>query len=65
VLARRFYHRGKAYLAFQGGVPTLPAGTPVATGYAVSVVADGHTPSVDELSATLLAFEGRAQGQQS
>jgi len=60
---QRFRHTGKSYIAFEGGVPAFKAGTLVATGYAFSVVADGHTPSVDELSAALLAFEGRQPGQ--
>ena len=61
---QRFRHASKSYLAFEGGVPAFKAGTLVATGYRHSVVADGHTPSVDELSAAPLAFEESEQGQQ-
>jgi hypothetical protein len=34
-------------------VPAFKPGTLVATGYAVSVVADGHHPTPDELAAAL------------
>ena len=61
---QRFRHASKSYLAFEGGVPAFKAGTLVATGYRHGVAADGHTPSVDELSAALLAFEETEQGQQ-
>jgi hypothetical protein len=59
---RRFYHAGKSYIAYEGGVPGFKPGTLVATGYAVNVVADGHVPGADELAAALDALEGRQQG---
>jgi hypothetical protein len=55
---QRFRHAGKSYIAFEGAVPAFKAGTLVATGYSFSVVADGHAPTADELSAALLSFEG-------
>jgi len=57
VSARRFLHAGKSYIAYQGGVPRFKPGTLVATGYAISVVADGHHPTPDELAAALDALE--------
>jgi hypothetical protein len=60
VRARRFRHADKAYIAYEGGVPAFTPGTLVATGYAVSVVADGHRATVDELAAALDAFEARS-----
>jgi hypothetical protein len=43
---RHFLHAGKHYIAYEGGVPAFKPGTTlVATGYAVSVVADGHHPT--------------------
>jgi hypothetical protein len=59
VRARRFRHSNKEYIAFEGGVPAFTPGTLVTTGYAVSVVADGHSPTVDELAAALDAVDGR------
>jgi hypothetical protein len=59
---RRFRHAGKSYVADEAGVPPSKPGTLVATGYAVSVVADGHRPNVDEMAAALDAFEGLAHG---
>ena len=56
---RQFLHAGKAYIAYEGGVPGFKPGTLVATGYAVSVVADGHHPAPDELSAALDAVDTR------
>jgi hypothetical protein len=44
VRARRFRHGGKPYIAYVGGVPAFKPGTLVATGDAVSLVADGHCP---------------------
>jgi hypothetical protein len=64
VHTRRFTHAGKSYVACEGGVPALKPGTLVATGYAVSVVADGHHPTPDELAAALLAFEESGRGSQ-
>jgi hypothetical protein len=61
---RRFRHEGKPYIAYEGGVPGFEPGTLVATGYAVSVVADGHHPRRDELAAALDAVEARPQGQE-
>jgi len=60
---RQFLHDGKSYIAYEGGVPGFMPGTLVATGYAVSVVADGHHPTADELWAALDALEG-ARGQE-
>ena len=54
---RHFRHAGKPYIAYEGGVPGFKPGTLVATGYAVSVVADGHHPTPDELAAALDAIE--------
>jgi hypothetical protein len=54
---RQFRHAGKSYIAYEGGVPGFRPGTLVATGYAVSVVADGHHPTPDELNAALKAIE--------
>jgi hypothetical protein len=54
---RRFRHDGKSYIAYEGGVPGFKPGTLVATGYAVSVVADGHPPTLDELAAALDAVD--------
>jgi hypothetical protein len=59
VRAWRFDLAGKSYLAYER-VPPLPAGTLVATGYAVTVVADGHVASGDEMAAALDAAEGRS-----
>jgi hypothetical protein len=56
---RRFHHAGKSYIAYGGGVPGFKAGTLVATGYAVSVVADGHHPTADELATALAALEAK------
>ena len=49
----RFRYADKSYLAFEGGVPAFKAGTLVATCYAISVVADGHRPTSDELAGAL------------
>jgi hypothetical protein len=54
---RPFRHAGKSYIAYEGGVPGFKPGTLVATGYAVSVVADEHHPTPDELAAALDAIE--------
>jgi hypothetical protein len=59
---RRFRHDGKSYIAYEGGVPAFKLGTLVATGYAVSVVVDGHRPTPDELAAALDALEGAPDG---
>jgi hypothetical protein len=59
---RRFRHAGKPYIAYQGGVPGFKPGTLVATGYAVSVVSDGHDPTPDELAAALASLEGARDG---
>ncbi len=56
---RHFRHAGKFYLAYEGGVPGFKPGTLIATGYAVSVVADGHRPTSDELAAALEAIEAK------
>ena len=56
---RHFLHAGKFYIAYEGGVPGFKPGTLVATGYAVSVVADGHHPTPDELAAALVAAEAK------
>jgi hypothetical protein len=56
---RRFRHDGKSYIAYEGGVPGFKPGTLVATGYAVSVVADGHHPNPDELAAALDSVEAK------
>jgi hypothetical protein len=56
---RRFRHAGKSYIAYESGVPGFRAGTLVATGYAVSVVADGHHPTPDELAAALDAVDAK------
>ena len=56
---RQFWHFGKSYIAYEGGVPAFKPGTLVATGYAVSVVADGNKPSAEELAAALDAVEAR------
>ena len=56
---RRFQHAGKSYITFEGGVPPFKAGTLVATGFAVSVVADGHHPTPDELAAALDIAEAK------
>ena len=55
--ARQFLHAGKSYIAYRGAVPAFRPGTLVATGYAVSVVADGHRAKPDELAAALDAIE--------
>ena len=57
---RHFQHARKSYIAYEGGVPAFKPGTLVATGYAVSVVADGHHPTPDELAAALAAPEASA-----
>lgn len=57
--ARQFLHAGKSYIAYQGAVPAFKPGTLVATGYAVSVVADGHHPTPDELAAALDVAEAK------
>jgi hypothetical protein len=54
---RRFRHDGKSYIAYEGGVPAFKPGTLVATGYAISVVADGHRPTPNELAAALDTVE--------
>ena len=59
----RFRHAGKSYIAFEGGVPAFKAGTLVATGYSVSVVADGHHPTPDELAAALDSLEARRSSE--
>ena len=59
---RRFRHDGKPYIAYEGGVPAFQPRTLVATGYAVSVVADGNRPTADELWAALDALEGARGG---
>ena len=59
VRARRFRHTGKSYIAYEGGVPAFKPGTLVATGYAVSVVADGHHPTPDELAAAFDTAEAK------
>ena len=56
---RQVLHAGKSYIAYEGGVPGFKPGTLVATGYAVSVVADGHRPTPDELAAALKAVEAK------
>jgi hypothetical protein len=56
---RKFWHFGKSYIAYEGGVPAFKPGTLVATGYALSVVADGHNPSAEELAAALDAVEAK------
>jgi hypothetical protein len=58
---QHFHNAGKPYIAYQGGVPAFKPGTLVATGYAVSVVADAHHPTPDELAAALDALEGGAR----
>ena len=58
---RHFRHAGKSYIAYQGGVPAFKPGTLIATGYAVSVVADSHHPTPDELAAALDALEGEGR----
>jgi hypothetical protein len=60
---QRFHYAGKSYVAFEGGVPAFKAGTLVATGYAVSVVADGHRPTPDELAAALEALEATGSSE--
>ena len=60
----RFLHAGKAYVAYEGGVPAFKPGTLVATGYAVSVVADGHHPAPDELAAALKAVEAKRPSEE-
>jgi hypothetical protein len=60
---RRFRHADKSYIAYQGAVPAFKPGTLVATGYAISVVADGHHPAPNEVAAALDALEGRQQKQ--
>ena len=64
VHARRFTHAGKSYTAYQGAVPGFKPGTLVATGYAVSVVADGHRPTPDELAAALEAVEAKRPSEE-
>jgi hypothetical protein len=54
---RRFRYDGRSYIAYEGGVPAFKPGTLVATGYAVSVVADGHHPTPNELAAALDAVD--------
>ena len=56
---RHFRHAGKFYFAYEGSVPGFKPGTLVATGYAISVVADGHHPAPDELAAALEAVEAK------
>ena len=56
---RRFRHGGESYIAYEGGVPGFKPGTLVATGYAVSVVAEGQHPTPDELAAALNAVQAR------
>ena len=57
VQARYFTHAGKSYIAYQGAVPGFKPGTLVATGYSISVAADDHHRTPDELSAALEAVE--------
>ena len=57
--ALRFGHAGKGYIAYEHGVPAFKPGTLVATGYAISVVADGHHPTPDELAGALNAVEAK------
>jgi hypothetical protein len=54
---RQFLHAGKSYIAYQGGVPVFKPGTLVATGYAFSVVADGHRATSDALATALDVIE--------
>ena len=61
---RRFRHDGKSYIAYEGGVPAFKPGTLVATGYAISVVADGHRPTPDELAAALEAVEAKRPSEE-
>ena len=63
VRARRFRHAGKSYLVYRGRVPELRPGTLVATGYGVSIIADGHSPTVDELAAALEAIEAKRSSE--
>ena len=60
---RRFRHAGKSYIAYEGGVPGFKAGTLVATGYAVSVVADGHHPAPGELAAALDTVDAKRSSE--
>ena len=53
---RRLRHAGKSYIAYEG-VPAFKPGTLVATGYAVSVVAESHHPTPDDLAAALDTLE--------
>jgi len=59
----RFHHAGKSYIAFEGGVPAFRAGTLVATGHAISVVADGHHPTPDELATALEVLEAKRSSE--
>jgi hypothetical protein len=58
-------HAGKSHIAYEGGVPGFKPGTLVATGYAVSVVADGHRPTPDELAAALDAIEAKRSSERA
>ena len=61
--ARQFLHAGKSYIAYRGAVPAFKPGTLVATGYAVSVVADGHRPAPDQLAAALDTVDAKRSSE--
>jgi hypothetical protein len=60
VHALRFRHAGKRYLAYESGIPELPAGTLVASSHWSAVIAEGHVAAPDELASALDAFESRS-----
>ena len=60
---RQFLHAGKSYIAYESGVPGFKPGTLVATGYTVTVVADGHDPTPDELAAALDAVDTKRSAE--
>jgi hypothetical protein len=62
---QHFRHAGKSYIAYEGGVLGFKPGTLVATGYAVSVVADGHHPTPDQLAAGLDAIEAKRSSERA
>jgi hypothetical protein len=56
----RLRHAGKRYLAYESGIPELPAGTLVASSHWSAVIADGHVAAPDELASALDAFDSRS-----
>jgi hypothetical protein len=49
------------YPPYIGAVPAFKPGTLVATGYAITVVADGHVATAQELAAALETVEALSE----